>query len=651
MAVIQKQFNYMAFPQSFSRGNPIPLDKSAVWYDFAAMVEYAQSGATAYVGQVLAYVNETDNTAKAYIIADTNGTLTEVGAATLGDNKTIVLEEGTLALKNWGKEYYRWVDAVGEEGQEGYVAGHHEKQVVDGTHPWIAGLEPKAVAGEDGTFELAWYQPSTTTVEGLNSTVSTIRTTVEEITAALGDAETDGTIRGDIADLKTEVAKKIDAAGGTMTGDLTLADGSKAASETVVDTKIATAIGSAGHLKRLVVEQLPEVSAADVDTIYMVKDATVTTGDAYKEYMVIDGAFAQIGDTSVNLEPYATTADVEAKVKVVQDDLNEHKADAVAHITADERTAWNGKLDADNADYTTLVANKQKLVDIPAIKTIGSGLTLQEDGTLRTDISAMTGMMRFRGAVSTKPTTSTTVPSDNLGAWRAGDVVLYETAEYVVASLNTSSQPVWQLLGDEGAYQTKLSFTSTPSLTNKVVTNDTLTSNVNTLDGKITTAQNAASAAQISADNAKNVADAAQADATSALNRIDALDVTDTDSGFVTAVTQTDGKIAVTKKTLAASDVTDLLSFDGTYNASTNKIATTSTVTNAIDGLSSSVAAAVASGNQYSVLTGVTQSGGKLTAKTEVKLAAIAVTGNVNDLIQTGGDVLVIYGGTSTTVI
>lgn len=382
MAVIQKDYNKMALPLSIERANPISLDSTAVWYDFAAMVEYAQSGATAYVGQVLAYVNETDNTAKAYIIADTNGTLTEVGAATLGDNKTIVLEEGTLALKNWGKEYYRWVDAVGEEGKEGYVAGHHEKQVVDGTHPWIAGLEPKAVAGADGTFELAWYQPSTTTVEGLNSTVSSIRTTVEGITAALGDAETDGTIRGDIADLKTEVAKKIDAAGGTMTGDLTLADGSKAASETVVDTKIATAIGSAGHLKRLVVEQLPEVSAADVDTIYMVKDTAVTTGDAYKEYMVIDGAFAQIGDTSVNLEPYATTASVEAKVKVVQDDLNEHKADAVAHITADERTAWNGKLDANNADYTTLVANKQKLVDIPAIKTIGTGLTLNEDGTL-----------------------------------------------------------------------------------------------------------------------------------------------------------------------------------------------------------------------------------------------------------------------------
>ena len=418
MAVIQKDYNKMALPLSIERANPISLDSTAVWYDFAAMVEYAQSDATAYVGQVLAYVNEADNTAKAYIIADTNGTLTEVGAATLGDNKTIVLEEGTLALKNWGKEYYRWVDAVGEEGKEGYVAGHHEKQVVDGTHPWIAGLEPKAVAGADGTFELAWYQPSTTTVEGLNSTVSSIRTTVEGITAALGDAETDGTIRGDIADLKTEVAKKIDAAGGTMTGDLTLADGSKAASETVVDTKIATAIGSAGHLKRLVVEQLPEVSAADVDTIYMVKDATVTTGDAYKEYMVIDGAFAQIGDTSVNLEPYATTASVEAKVKVVQDDLNEHKADAVAHITADERTAWNGKLDANNADYTTLVANKQKLVDIPAIKTIGTGLTLNEDGTL-------VGAQEYELPVAT---------ADRLGGVKAGGAGVSIAADGVVSA-------------------------------------------------------------------------------------------------------------------------------------------------------------------------------------------------------------------------
>ena len=284
------------------------------------------------------------------------------------------------------------------------------------------------------------------------------------------------------------------------------------------------------------------------------------------------------------------------------------------------------------------------------------------ESELRDNISAMAGAMRFRGTVAAAPTASTAAPNDGLGAWRAGDVVLFGTAEYVVASLNGSSQPVWQLLGDEGAYQTKLSFTGTPSSSNKVVTNDTLTTVVS--DAKsallgtategtdtIGTVKAAAAAAQGAANTAKDAADAAQADATSALNKIAALDVTDSGSGFVTAVTQTDGKIAVTKKALETADVTGVLAFDGKYDASTNQIATQSTVTNAVDGLSGSVSATAVANNKVSVLTGVTQSNGKLTAKTEETLEAIAKTGNVNDLIQTSGDVLVLYSGNASTVI
>ena len=191
MAVIQKEFNYMAFPQSFSRGNPIPLDKSSLWFSMEEMSNYSKTDATAYVGQILTLANETDNSATAYIISNAAGDLVEVGAATLGDNKTITLDENSvLSLKNWGKEYYRWVDAVGEEGQEGYVAAHHEKQLVDETHPWIAGLEPKSVAGTDGTFEIAWYQPSTTTVEDLSSAVNSLQTSVETIQQAIGGIDT-----------------------------------------------------------------------------------------------------------------------------------------------------------------------------------------------------------------------------------------------------------------------------------------------------------------------------------------------------------------------------------------------------------------------------------------------------------------------------
>lgn len=182
MATIQKEFNVMALPMAIERANPVCLDSTGVWYSLEEMRAYASTSPVAYIGQILALVNEADNSATAYIISNAAGDLVEVGAATLGDNKTITLDEnGVLSLKNWGKEYYRWVDAVGEEGKEGYVAAHHEKQLVDETHPWIAGLEPKSVAGQDGTFEIAWYQPSTTTVEGLSSAVNSLQTSVETI--------------------------------------------------------------------------------------------------------------------------------------------------------------------------------------------------------------------------------------------------------------------------------------------------------------------------------------------------------------------------------------------------------------------------------------------------------------------------------------
>ncbi len=378
MAVIQKEFNYMAFPQSFSRGNPIPLDKSSLWFSMAEMTNYSKTDPCAYVGQILALVSETDNSAKAYIITDTNGTLVEVGAATLGDNKTITLNEGVLSLKNWGVEYYKWVDAVGEEGQEGYVAAHHEKQTVDTEHPWIAGLEPKSVAGTDGTFEIAWYQPSTTTVEGLSSTVNSLRTSVETIQQTIGGVDTEGSILYDLAG-------KLDKTGGTMTGVLTLNDGSKAASEAVVDTKVAAAIGSAGHLKRAVVEQLPEVSAADPDTIYMVKDASVSSGDAYKEYMLIEGALVQIGDTSVDLSPYAKKV-----VPAAEDNIAVLAADGslkdggktIAGVLADVDTKLEGyvaKEDGKSLISDTLITKVEGLANI---KSIGDNLTLSEDGVL-----------------------------------------------------------------------------------------------------------------------------------------------------------------------------------------------------------------------------------------------------------------------------
>lgn len=388
MAILKKTFDASALPIAFSRGNPIPLDKTSIWFKMEDLVAYAKTDATAYVGQILSLIDETNTTATAYIITNTAGDLKEVGSATIGDNNTITLNsDGVLALANWGIKYYRWVEAVGTEGQEGYVAAHHELQVVDEGHPWIVGLEPKVVAKADGGFELAWYQPSTTTVEGLSSTVSSLRTSVETIQQTIGGVDTEGTILN-------ELAGKLALTGGTMTGDITLPDGGKAIS----DTAAAALVASAGHLKRSVVEALPEASAANADTIYMVKDATATGADQYKEYMLIGGALVQIGDTSVDLTPYmkkvtGATAEHIAALTATGEVVDGGKT--VAELTTD--ILASAKTAADEAyvakeEGKSLVANEAitKLTGLANIKSVGTGLTLDEAGALTNSMEAYT---------------------------------------------------------------------------------------------------------------------------------------------------------------------------------------------------------------------------------------------------------------------
>jgi uncharacterized coiled-coil protein SlyX len=189
MAVIKKNFNIMALPLAIERANPIPLDSTAIWYSLEDMQNYAKTGATAYVGQTLVYVNETAKTSTAYIIADDAGTLQEIGAGKVEfDNVTIETNEsGKVALKDFGKKYYKWVKTVpasGTPGEDGYVAevpGHYEAQVVDETNPWKAGLELRTVDGS----QLGWYEPNTETTAGLNSAVTALQGDVTELRNSL----------------------------------------------------------------------------------------------------------------------------------------------------------------------------------------------------------------------------------------------------------------------------------------------------------------------------------------------------------------------------------------------------------------------------------------------------------------------------------
>lgn len=79
------------------------------------------------------------------------------------------------------------------------------------------------------------------------------------------------------------------------------------------DSKIAEAVASAHHLKRKIVEELPDVGSANEDTIYMVGDGTgEEENQKYEEFMLINGAFEKIGDSAVDLTNYALKTEVDA---------------------------------------------------------------------------------------------------------------------------------------------------------------------------------------------------------------------------------------------------------------------------------------------------------------------------------------------------
>lgn len=108
-----------------------------------------------------------------------------------------------------------------------------------------------------------------------------------------------------------------------------------------------------------------------------------------------------------------------------------------------------------------------------------------------------------------------------------------------------------------------------------------------------------------------------------AASLINALDFADVEGDFVTAVTQNNGKIAVTK----AEHKTSYLGIAG--KGSDNVVVLHTDIQ-------------LSGNNQLSYDTEDDQT---------ITFAPIAVTGNVNDLVQTAGDVLVFNCGTSTTVI
>lgn len=180
---------------------------------------------------------------------------------------------------------------------------------------------------------------------------------------ALDDAKADSATKKEeaIAAAKTETTNQVSAAKTALQAEIdkkankatTLAGYGigDAYTKTEVDTHITSAVANAHHLKREIVAQLPEVSAANEDTIYMVPDsgnagAAGSNKSVYTEYMLINGAFERIGTSDTDLSNYFTKTQV-------TDAIATAKSEAAADAQTKADAAKDAAISAAATDATT----------------------------------------------------------------------------------------------------------------------------------------------------------------------------------------------------------------------------------------------------------------------------------------------------------
>lgn len=281
---------------------------------------------------------------------------------------------------------------------------------------------------------------------------------------------------------------------------------------------------------------------------------------------------------------------------------------AVTHKTATEVLGFEGNYDK----TSNPIATRQYVLD---------------------SVADLNGAMHFRGTVDADPTTTTPT-----GTYKAGDVVLFGYDEYVY---NGSK---WIPLGNESIYAKKTE-----------------------VDGEFAKVRGemATQKTELQGEIDGDIA-AAKTELTGAINKaIQGLDKTDTavTGQFVTAVSEADGVITVSRAALKASDIPnieqsqvnglvdalagkqDKLEIDGTVS-STNKVATQETVSTAIAGLDSSITE-----ETNKVISSFGIADGVIKAETVKKVALhkVATTGKVEDIEQDG--LVIINCGSATTNI
>lgn len=324
MALIKKDGNFMGLPMNIQRGNPIPLDDSSVYYDRATMETYAKSGVTAYVGQIITLVDETNKSCEAYMISNEAGTLVKLASTTASGD--LASDVSTLQGK-------------------------------------VASLIEKVGAAKEGeTAATGLYALIEAAQKQADKGVADAKAANDKAVAAQADVDTLETVVG--ADDTTGLRKRIktnedaiDVLKGTGEGSV-----AKAVNDAIdaFATK-ATDNGTIDTFKELVdwVAKHPEVVnglTGDINKLKAIlKGFGTAEGESPEVKAYIDSAIKalKIGDYAKAADLTALAARVETLEKL-----------PAAGITAEDIAKWNAKQDAgnfvDQSAYDTKMAALEK---------------------------------------------------------------------------------------------------------------------------------------------------------------------------------------------------------------------------------------------------------------------------------------------------
>lgn len=487
MATIMNDAAYMGFPLSIKRGNPAPVDTTAVWYNKTELETYATSGATAYVGQILTLV--ADNKCEAYMISNEAGTLIKLASTTASGD----LASDVAALQGQVADL---ISKVGKAAEGEVAATGLYKEIADVLA--VANNKIASVTAADKSI----------TIDG-TATAPTVKVT---ISAAEGNALSlaDDGLKVTIPKVTVPEysMKKLDTATTGMSASYQL-------------TKNGTGIGT--------IIDIPKDMVVSSGTVETFKAGALPTG------------VTEPGTYIVLVLANATNDSLYIKV----DGLIEYVTGG-----SDENDAIQINVTSDTHKVSASVKN--------------GSLTL---AMLSSDVQTSLGKADSAVQEVKAGTANGTISVDGTDVAVTG---LADAAYVTVASLNETAQ------GKADAAKAEV------------------------IGGKDD--NDAALSIYGAKAYAKAIVDSTKADLTNDIKtKIEGLDVTDTAVAkqFVSAVSETDGKITVERRALLAEDVPalgiskisglqdaldakqDTVTFDGAYSA-TNKAATVKTVTDAV---------------------------------------------------------------------